>query len=147
MPGVSDLTDRVSGIVHEETQTEGRGLALTLDSVYEVDDPGQVDFGGDELAEADLDEIDPEKRDDADDYGWWDLDAGTYLVEYNETLDADDPVVVQPRDAIRARGAFHPTVRTTDLDRVPLTTAGIQFKENARVSTLLDPENRRGTEA
>lgn len=141
VPGVSDLTDRVSGIVHEETQTEGRGLALTLDSVYEVDAPGQVDFGGGELAEADLAEIEPEKRDDADDYGWWDLDAGTYVVEYNETLDAENPVVVQPRDAIRARGAFHPTVRATDLDRVPLTTAGIQFKENARVSTLLNPEN------
>lgn len=81
------VTDRVSGIVHEETQTEGRGLDLTLAAVYRVDDPGQVDFGGGELADPDLSEEAAEQREANDDYGWWTLDAGIYLIAYNESLD------------------------------------------------------------
>ena len=42
---MTDLTAFVDGIVHEPTQTEGRGLDLTVTEVYEVTDPGRVDFG------------------------------------------------------------------------------------------------------
>jgi deoxycytidine triphosphate deaminase len=134
-----DLTTLVDGIVHEPTQTEGRGLDLTLDAVYEVEEPGRVDFGGGELADADLTPVPTEKRTPDDDYGWWHLAGGAYLVEHNEDLATDDAVLVQPRDAVLARGAFHPTVRVTELPHLPLTVAngGIRLKENARVSTLL----------
>lgn len=136
---MGELTDRVAGIVHEETQTDGRGLDLTLAEVHRVHEPGQVDFGGDELTVPGLSEEVAEQRESGDDYGWWTLDAGTYLVAYNESLDADDPLTLQTHEAVLARGAYHPTLHVTELDRVPFTVGGsIQLKENARISTLYE---------
>jgi hypothetical protein len=135
---MSDLVDAVSGIVHASTQTGGPGLDLTVASVHEPTGPGQVDFGGGELAPAETTELDPEKRDPDDDYGWWELDAGIYLLEHNERLDAGEPVTLAPRAELVERGAFHPTLRVVELPRTPLIVpdSGIDIKENARVSTL-----------
>ena len=134
-----DLTSAVEGFVHEPTQTEGRGLDLTVAAVEKLTAPGQVDFGGGELAAVETVRLAPEKRDAGDDYGWWHLDAGQYLLAYNETLDAEEPIHLQPRTELLDRGATHPTLRVTELPHVPLSVggAGIEMKENARVSTLL----------
>ena len=134
----ADLLDVVSGLVHEPTQTEGPGLDLTVAAVHEPTGPGQVDFGGGELESANAVELDPEKHDPDDDYGWWDLGPGVHLLEYNERLDATTPASLEPRVELVERGAFHPTLRVTELPRVPLVVpdAGLRVKENARVSTL-----------
>jgi hypothetical protein len=135
-----DYTAFVDGIVHEPTQTEGRALDLTVAEVYEVTGPGRVDFGGGELEPADTDSHPSEKRDPDDDYEWWHLDAGQYLLEHNESLRDDGmELTVQTRDELLARGAFHPTLHVTDLPRVPLSVggAGLRLKANARVSTVV----------
>ncbi|WP_459191648.1 dCTP deaminase/dUTPase family protein [Halosimplex sp. J119] len=138
---MTDLTAFVDGIVHEPTQTEGRGLDLTVSEIYEVASPGRVDFGGGELEAAELDAHDRQYRNEDDDYQWWHLDAGQYLIEYNESLALSEDLVatVQTRDELLARGASHPTLRLRELDRVPLSVggAGIRLKENARVSTVI----------
>jgi deoxycytidine triphosphate deaminase len=138
-----DLAQFVDGIVHEPTQTEGRGLDVTVAAVHRVATPGRLDFGGGELEPAALEPVETRTRNADDDYGWWQLDAGRYLLEYNESLSAPDDVslVLQTRDAVRARGAFHPTIHVDSLDAVPLAVggAGLRIKENARVSTLLAP--------
>lgn len=138
-----DLTDHVDGIVHEPTQTGGRGVDLTVAAVFRVAGPGGVDFGGGELEPAQLEPVETALRDHDDDYGWWNLDAGQYLIEYNESLSAPDDVtpVLETREALLARGAFHPTLHVDSLDVVPLSVggAGLRLKENARVSTLLAP--------
>ncbi|WP_336362442.1 dCTP deaminase/dUTPase family protein [Halalkalicoccus salilacus] len=138
------LTDRVEGIVHEETQSRDRGLDLTLKEVHEIAEPGRVDFGGGELAEAELSAHERTLRNPGDEYGWWYLDAGGYLLEYNETLTEGEPLTLQTREAVRARGAFHPTVTVEDLGPMPLWVGGngIRLKENARVSTLLASDGR-----
>jgi len=135
----------VDGIVHEPTQTEGQGLDLTVAEVYEVPEPGRVDFGGGELDAAGTAPHDSGKRNPDDDYEWWHLDAGQYLLEYNESLaESGLSFTLQTREELLERGAFHPTLRVTDLPRVPLSVggAGLSLKENARVSTLVatDPE-------
>jgi len=141
---MTDPTTFVDGIVHEPTQTEGRGVDLTVTEVYEVTEPGRVDFGGGELEPADLAPHDRQYRNEDDDYEWWHLDAGQYLLEYNESLalPADLVATVQTRDAVRARGAFHPTLRVRELHRAPLSVggAGLRLKENARVSTVVAVE-------
>ena len=138
------LTDHVEGLVHEPTQTEGPGLDLTVDGVRRVVEPGRVDFGGGELEPAGTEPVGTERRNPEDDYGWWVLGEGVYLVEYNETLAAPDDhrLVLQTRAAVRARGAFHPTLHLAgdeSLDPVPLAVGpgGLWLKENARLSTLL----------
>ena len=139
MVEASDLTGYVEGIVHEDTQVGDDGLDLTVAEVYLVGEPGRVDFGGGELEPAELEPCDKHWRNEDDDYQWWLLPAGTYLLEYNERVDADRRLVLQTRDAVRERGAFHPTLRAAEIERVPLTVGGggILLKENARVSTLL----------
>jgi len=135
---VEAITEALSGIVHEETQVHGRGVDLTLAEVYDVDFPGRVDFGGGELEAADCSPHERVWRDADDDYQWWHLDGGQYLIEHNESLSGEEPVTVQTRDAVLARGAFHPTLTVGSLERLPLSVppAGIRLKENARVSTV-----------
>lgn len=87
--------------------------------------------------------VETERRDPDDDYGWWNLDGGQYLVEYNERLAAAEAMfVLQPHRALVERGAFHPTLHLNDLPRIPVSvpSGGVRIKENARVSTLLTPE-------
>jgi len=136
----TDLTAFVDGIIHEPTQTEGSGVDLTVAEIYEITAPGRVDFGGGELEPADTDPHSAAKRDADDDYEWWTLEAGQYLIAYNETLSPPDDIslVVQTREELLARGAFHPTRYTQELGRVPLSVggAGLKLKENARVSTV-----------
>jgi hypothetical protein len=136
------LVDHLTGIVHEPTQTEGAGVDLTVDSVHAVTSPGAIDFGGGELEAAETTLLDTTKRDPDDDYGWWVLSPGTYLVAYNESLSTDGTVVLQPRDALVERGASHPTLHVRELPHVPLTVpeAGLHLKENARVSMLVAPD-------
>lgn len=136
----SDILDRLDGIVHEDTQVHDFGVDLTASTIYEVDGPGRVDFGGGELQAARIDPVETSLRDPDDDYGWWTLDGGTYLLEHNERLAPGKPLHLQTRRELRGRGAYHPTVVTTQLEQIPLTVAdgGIRIKENARVSTLLE---------
>nr|WP_231751669.1 dCTP deaminase [Halogeometricum sp. CBA1124] len=99
------LADRLDGIVHAETQVHDGGVDLTAAEIRVVEDPGRVDFGGDELTAAESAPVETEKRDPDDDYGWWNLDGGQYLLSYNETLTGEDTAVLQPRTELRERGA------------------------------------------
>jgi len=134
----SELFDRLDGTVHEDTQVGERGVDLTVDRVLEVVRPGRVDFGGGELSSAGLTARRTAKRHPEDDYSWWNLTAGTYLLEFNESLSGDAPVRLEPGRGLLERGASHPTVTTADLHRVPLSVGGaaLKIKENARVSTV-----------
>lgn len=136
---LDDIEDRLDGLVHAETQRHDDGIDLTVDSVSLLTAPAQVDFGGGELTEGDSQELTPTKRSPDDDYGWWTLTGGTYLVTYNESLSGAEPVTVQPRVELAERGCSHPTLRVSDLPRMPLSVppAGMQLKENARVSTVV----------
>ncbi|MDS0299233.1 dCTP deaminase [Halogeometricum sp. S1BR25-6] len=135
------VADRLDGIVHADTQVAERGVDLTVAEISVVEEPGRIDFGGGELTAAESSPVETEKRDLDDDYGWWNLEAGTYLLSYNETLTGGDSLVLQPRTELRERGGSHPTLFTDSLGTVPLSvpTGGLRLKENARVSTLLEP--------
>ncbi|MDS0281967.1 dCTP deaminase [Haloarcula onubensis] len=134
-----DYSEYVTDIVHEPTQTEGTGFDLTVAEVHEVVAPGRIDFGGGELEPATTVAHETTKRDPDDDYAWWDLGAGQFLVEFNESLTGEATVTVQPRTELLERGATHPTLHVAELPRVPLSVggAGLKLKENARVSTVV----------
>ena len=132
----------VDDVVHEPTQTDGEGFNLTVADVYEVVTPGRIDFGGGELESAETVPHDSAKRNPDDDYEWWTLREGQYLVEYNESLTGEATVTLQPRTELLERGVSHPTLRVAQLVRIPISVAGagIRIKENARVSTIVDAE-------
>jgi hypothetical protein len=134
-----ELATELDGLVHEETQVGPHGVDLTVAEVYDVEEPGRVDFGGGELAAASIEPHDRTWRDPGDDYQWWHLNGGTYLVEYNESMEGAEPRWLRTREEVLARGGYHPTLSVTELDRIPLTVSaeGLDIKENARISTLL----------
>ncbi|WP_424000858.1 dCTP deaminase [Haloarcula salina] len=134
-----DLSEYVTDIVHEPTQTDSPGFDLTVATVYEVIEPGRIDFGGGELDPATTALHESHRRDPDDDYEWWTLRDGQFLVEYNESLTGDATVTLQPRTELLERGATHPTLHVDSLPRVPLSVggAGLKLKENARVSTIV----------
>jgi hypothetical protein len=133
-----DLIQRIDGIVHEPTQRGEGGTDLTVAEVYDIETPGRVDFGGGELEPAERSPHERTVRNPDDDYAWWHLEGGGYLIEFNESLQGVEPVVIETRDAVIHRGGFHPTVRVSSLDPIALqvATGGLKLKENARVSTV-----------
>lgn len=135
---MADLTEHVDGLIHEPTQT-GDGIDLTAEYVARIEYGGDIDFGGDEYHPPETDAVGLDYRDEDDEYGWWELDAGTYLVRYNETLsDPDEPLLLAPHPRFTALGVTHPTLRVRELPRIPLTVpeGGVDIKENARLSNL-----------
>ncbi|WP_435345650.1 dCTP deaminase [Haloarchaeobius sp. HRN-SO-5] len=139
---MQEVLDRVDNLVHPETQVREHGIDLTVGAIHEVAEPGRIDFGGGELAEADLEPHELTRRHPDDEYQWWHLDAGTYVAQYNELLTGDEHarLLLQPRNKLLARGASHPTVTVGGhLPLIPLTVggAGIEIKENARISTVV----------
>lgn len=134
----------LEGLVHLDTQRAAAGLDLTADEVARLTGPGALDFGGSEFAPADREELEPELADPGDDYGWWELEPGTYVLRCNESLalDGGRVGVVHPLPRLQQAGAHHPTfVLTGPAD--PLETlltvgeGGCRMKENCRVSRLL----------
>lgn len=134
----------VDNLVYEPVQVHDHGVDLTVGAVYEVASPGQIDFGGDELTDADLEPLATDHRDPEDDYGWWDLAGGQYVIQHNEFLSSTERVYLQPRNELLARGGSHPSVVVqSPLPLLPLSVpdGGLELKENARISTLVPLES------
>lgn len=147
MTRILDLEEtgsQVDGLVHLDTQKAAVGLDLTVGSVYRLTGPGSLDFGGSELEAAQKQEMEPELRHQDDDYGWWELDAGTYLVRYNESLSLDSGrwAYLLPHERLLMAGASHAAF-VVDGPRDPLETllsvgpAGCNLKENCRLSRVV----------
>lgn len=136
----ADPTVSIEGMVHPETQVHDGRVDLTVDRLLAIDEPAHLDFGGSELQLPATSPLQPQKRHPDDDYGWWSLEPGTYLIEYNETL-IDPPAYIQPRDVLIAGGGLHASGWIDSLERMGLIVeAGLEVKENARISTLfLEP--------
>jgi hypothetical protein len=133
------LATDVDGLLHEPTQVGDDRVFLTVDEVFEVSSAARIDFGGGELTDAELTPHERYWRNPDDDYQWWQLDAGQYVVDYNESLDSSEPVRLQPRRELLERGASHPSLHLQELPRIPLTVGGdgLHLKENARISAIL----------
>ena len=144
-----ETRSRLDGLVHFDTQSADAesGLDLTAEALLAFTAPGRLDFGGDEEQAAERRRLDPEKADPGDDYGWWDLEAGTYAVRFNESaeLERGQVALVVPHERLLRAGARHAALglRAPREESAPLEAvlevgrAGVQIKENARLSTLL----------
>lgn len=143
MLSADEVATQIDGLVHFETQQAPTGLDLTVDTMYQTTGPGQLDFGGSEYKNAPREPLTPVLKDPDDDYAWWTLEPGAYIVEYNEslTLASHQRALISPLDRTLHAGAHHSTVVLTDgLD--PLSTllivsqTGCRLKENCRISRL-----------
>ena len=138
------LAQQLDGLVHFDTQQAPNGLDLTVDSVYRVTGHGQLDFGGGEFQAVPRERIKPVLDAPEDDYGWWTLEKGAYVIEYNESLALEEgqQAIVTPLERTLRAGAHHGAFVIDD-DRDPLETLlvvsrmGCRLKENCRVSRLV----------
>lgn len=141
------LAQQLDGLVHLDTQRAPNGLDLTVDAVFRTTSHGQLDFGGGEFQAAPRERIEPVLDDPEDDYGWWTLEEGAYVLQYNEslTLAQEQQAVVTPLERTLRAGAHHGTV-VLDEGRAPIETLlvvsrmGCRLKENCRVSRLVVSE-------
>lgn len=138
------VADKTTDLLHLDTQEFPFGIDLTVAEIHQLTGPGSLDFGGSEFAEAPSELLEPVKRNPDDDYGWWPLEQGTYLIRYNEgvELDEDEIGLVQAHPRLMRAGAHHPsfTVYGEENDLYTLLsvgTSGCNIKENSRVSRLL----------
>ena len=134
----------LEGLVHLDTQRAAAGLDLTVDEVARLTGPGALDFGGSEFEPADLTTLDPELASPDADYGWWELEAGTFAVRYNEAVALEEGQVglVHPLPRLQAAGASHGSFvveGARDPVDVLLTVGegGCRLKENCRISRLI----------
>ena len=138
------LAQQLDNLVHLDTQRAPSGIDLTVGAVFRTTGHGQLDFGGGEFQATPREPLDPVLDDPEDDYGWWTLEEGAYLIQYNESLSLEDgqQAVVSPLERTLHAGARHGTVVLDD-GRDPLETLlvvsrmGCRLKENCRVSRLV----------
>ncbi len=137
-----ELERYVDGIIHEETQMSEIGIDLTVNGVAKPTSPTELDFGGSEEKSGDLEVIEPEKRSSEDDYGWWNLEGGIYIIEFNEDLNVSEGLgFVVPLERMTSGGSFHsPVIFQGKMDENPalhVSSSGLNLKENARISRLM----------
>lgn len=123
------------------TQSHDHGFHLTVARIGRVVEGGSLDFGGSEAEEANFEWLEPEERSEEDDYGWWDLTSGSFVVEYNEQLADDAFAIVHPLERLIRAGGSHSTFCVENPDE-PIRSLlrvggeGLSVKENARLSRL-----------
>lgn len=137
-----ELEGYVDGVIHEETQLADIGIDLTVDRITKPASPTDLDFGGSEEKSGDLELVEPAKRSPEDDYGWWNLEGGIYIIDFNEEVRVSEGLgLVVPLDRMTSGGSFHPPVIFQgDLNKNPVlhvSSSGLNIKENARISRLM----------
>jgi len=139
----------VQNYVHLDTQLTPQGFDLTVDEIHRIKGSGKLDFSNDEREIPDSEPIRPEKKREGDEYGWWELEQGTYKVVMNEKVDIPDDVTgfAFPRSSLLRMGV---TIENAVWDSGFTGTGsfklsvdnpeGVEIKENARVNQIVFEE-------
>ncbi len=140
MDAATIFDDHLTETVYRDKQVAPEGVHLTVKEICSLSDRAQVDFGGGEFEPAGSDAIAPAKRSSGDDYGWWELHEGEYLVRFNEEVSADDyTFLVVSNDRLVGCGCSLSAVYVSSgpieaVLRVP--EEGVSIKENARIALI-----------
>ena len=140
----SDIGGMVEDMVYREKQVMEKSFILTIDRIERIDGRAELDFGGGEYIGSDSKNLEPVKRSEDDDYGWFELEKGFYVIHFNERLELEEGVmgILQPWERLEMSQASHGSRAVTGiLDELKVVLKvgeeGIAFKENARVSELI----------
>jgi len=141
-----DSINHIQSLIYEKTQRHANHFDLTVKSIAQYQQAGQLDFGGSEFKPASTETIEPVKKNQDDDYGWWNLDRETYHATFNEQLDIDNSIafaLITGHSHAQKAGIITDTrIITPDSELQELTftfqvpEAGVKIKENARIARL-----------
>jgi len=150
----TDIVGFTEGLISSKKQLGRFSVDLTVASISKISAGGSLDFGGGEYQEASATVVEPVKKSPDEPYGWWNLEAGNYVVRFNETIDASERAVIMilPHERLTAAGASHAPALVEKLDHavrvlLPVGAEGLAVKENARLSKALvtiDPSTDEG---
>lgn len=133
------VLNSIENIIHEKTQVHKQRIDLTINKVYALKNRGSLDFGGSEFKKSELKEINSEKKDEDEKYGWWNLSQGSYIVQFNETL-IKNYGIVQSLPRLLKTGCFIPMQIIEENDKIQsvliVGPEGVNIKENARIAGL-----------
>jgi len=138
----NEIIGLIGNTIHKETQQNDHYLDLTVKHIFLLSGKGAVDFGGSDHIIRPRKEIPAQKKESEDEYGWWHLTGGTYLIQFNESMELGELAgIITPHTRLLNSGAFHaPRIVTGNMSVVEIHlmvgTQGIDIKENARVSSL-----------
>jgi len=138
-----DVSKLTEGLLSDKHQVKDLTVDLTVKEIYRPLSSGQLDFGGSEYKEPDLEKVDTYRLDEDADYGWWNLEEGTYLVKFNETVEELEGLgLLSPHPRLLKTGATHPSLVVHEWEDdyvLPLNVGGwgLDIKENARISKLM----------
>ncbi|MFB6175295.1 MAG: deoxyuridine 5'-triphosphate nucleotidohydrolase [Candidatus Nanohalobium sp.] len=136
----------VQNFIDLETQLTPQGFDLTVDEIHKIEGAGSLDFSNGEREIPDSTPISSEKKDPEDEYGWWELEQGTYKIVMNEKVDIPNDLTgfAFPRSSLLRMGA---TIENAVWDAGFTGTGsfklsvdnpeGIRIKENARVNQIV----------
>lgn len=139
------MFELLSGIVHRDTQQHPFRVDLTVDSIEAIEMAGALDFGGSEFSPSGVSRLEPRKQNEGDDYGWWELDSGSYRAVFNESLSPPEEgmLLITPHAHSREAGIIADMgilVPGDEPERLFLNfqvpAAGCRIKENARFASL-----------
>lgn len=138
-----ELSDHIGSIIHKNTQQHNEHFDLTVKEIYELTEPGSLDFGGSEFHSATQKEVKPQKNEE-DKYGWWHLPAGIYQAVMNEEIKkVDDTIVLlAPHFHAQKAGILMNTgiLSNQEEKNISITfgvpEVGCNIKENARFAVL-----------
>ena len=138
-----EAAHRIKGLIHADTQIGKDKVYLTVKQIYSLNEKGSLDFGGKEFNVGERIPLRSQKRHPEDKYGWWNLNQGTYLIEFNEQIELKEKeiAILEPREELLQNCCFHPVkiiIAQEKFSLIPLNVGyqGIDIKENARISTL-----------
>ena len=138
------VAEMVANLVYEKKQVRAKSLDLTVNSISEIGACGRLDFGGGEFLPGERVALDPVKPDPSDQYGWWHLSAGEFVMEYNEefALPPGHVAILQAHERLIECGVSHAARIITEpaeglQSLVRVCRAGVEIKQNARVSKLI----------
>jgi hypothetical protein len=139
-----EIVSSTEGLISAKKQQGEFSLDLTVNAISRINTGGALDFGGSEYLEASVSLLEPEKKTPDEPYGWWNLDAGDYMIRFNETINIPPRglIMILPHERLLAAGASHAPIAIEDLDQnvcVPIHVgpSGLKIKQNARVSKAI----------
>ncbi len=137
------VAETIDALIKKDVQCHHYETDLTAGAVFRLIGPGAVDFGGSELEAAPREEVSPRTA-SGEEFGWWELAEGTYVVRFNEVpeLAINQIAFMQPHERLIFAGATHPSFHFRDTREAVETLlvvgpGGIRIKQNARVTKLL----------
>jgi dUTP pyrophosphatase len=136
----------IEGYIDPDIQLTPNGFDLTIKAIFEFVSCGAVDFSNSERALSGEKEIDLQKTNPRDKFGWWNLGKGAYKIRSNEALNLPDDLiaVAYPRSSLLRNGVFTQTAvwdagfkGRSEFILVVENPHGIRIKQNARVAQLI----------